>query len=68
MIADDVIRELVDAEPQGRPLVVVSSDQEVVRDVTRSGARVVAVPRRRLARRMLDTPGKLSDDTPGSVS
>ena len=42
VIADDVIRELVDAEPQGRPLVVVSSDQEVVRDVTRSGARVVA--------------------------
>jgi predicted RNA-binding protein with PIN domain len=42
VIADDVIRELVDAEPPGRPLVVVSSDQEVVRDVSRSGARVVA--------------------------
>ena len=42
VIADDVIRELVDAEPQGRPVVVVSSDQEVVRDVTRAGARVVA--------------------------
>ena len=33
VIADDVIRELVAAEPQGRPLVVVSSDQEVARDV-----------------------------------
>ena len=37
VIADDVIRELVEAEPQGRPVVVVSSDQEVVRDVTRVG-------------------------------
>ena len=42
VIADDVIRELVAAEPQGRPVVVVSSDQEVVRDVTRSGARIAA--------------------------
>jgi predicted RNA-binding protein with PIN domain len=42
VIADDVIRELVDAEPQGRPLVVATSDQEVARDVARSGARVVA--------------------------
>jgi predicted RNA-binding protein with PIN domain/cell division septum initiation protein DivIVA len=42
VIADDVIRELVAAEPRGRPLVVVSSDQEVARDVGRAGAHVVA--------------------------
>jgi predicted RNA-binding protein with PIN domain/phage shock protein A len=42
VIADDVIRELVAAEPQGRPVVVVSSDAEVVRDVRRAGARTVA--------------------------
>jgi predicted RNA-binding protein with PIN domain len=44
VIADDVIRDLVAAEPPGRPVVVVSSDQEVVRDVARSGARPVAAP------------------------
>lgn len=44
VIADDVIRQLVAAEPPGRPLVVVSSDQEVVRDVRRAGARAVASP------------------------
>ncbi|NUR06523.1 MAG: RNA-binding protein, partial [Nocardioidaceae bacterium] len=38
----DVIRELVAAEPTGRPVVVVSSDQAVARDVRRDGARVVA--------------------------
>jgi predicted RNA-binding protein with PIN domain len=42
VIADDVIRELVAAEPQGRPVVVVSSDNEVVRDVVRAGARAAA--------------------------
>ena len=42
VIADDVIRELVDAEPPGRPVVVVSSDQEVARDVAAADARVVA--------------------------
>ena len=42
VIADDVIRELVAAEPQGRPVVVVSSDNEVIRDVLRAGARVSA--------------------------
>jgi len=42
VIADDVIRQLVAAEPQGRPVVVVSSDQEVVGDVLRDGARAVA--------------------------
>ena len=42
VIADDVIRDLVAAEPAGRPVVVVSSDAEVVRDVLRAGARSVA--------------------------
>jgi len=44
VIADDVIRQLVAAEPSGRSLVVVSSDREVVRDVSRSGARTAAAP------------------------
>jgi predicted RNA-binding protein with PIN domain len=44
VIADDLIRELVAAEPRGRPLVVVTSDQEVARDVVRDGARVAAAP------------------------
>jgi predicted RNA-binding protein with PIN domain len=39
VIADDVIRALVEAEPQGRVVVVVSDDQELVRDVRRTGAR-----------------------------
>jgi predicted RNA-binding protein with PIN domain len=42
VIADDVIRDLVAAEPAGRPLVVVSSDREVVRDVVAAGARAVS--------------------------
>lgn len=42
VIADDVIRQLVEAEPPGRPVVVVSSDQEIVRDVVRAGARSAA--------------------------
>ena len=42
VIADDVIRELVAAEPAGRAVVVVSSDQEVARDVVAAGFRVVA--------------------------
>jgi len=42
VIADDVIRDLVEAEPPGRPVVVVSSDAEVVRDVLRAGARTAA--------------------------
>ncbi|MFC4786592.1 NYN domain-containing protein [Nocardioides sp. MAHUQ-72] len=39
VIADDVIRDLVAAEPTGRVVVVVSSDQEVAADVARAGAR-----------------------------
>ena len=42
VIADDVIRALVEAEPAGRVVVVVSDDQEVARDVRRSGARAVS--------------------------
>ena len=34
----DLIRRLVAAEPAGRPVVVVSSDGEVVRDTGRDGA------------------------------
>ncbi|PZS33553.1 MAG: RNA-binding protein [Pseudonocardiales bacterium] len=37
-IADDLIRRLVAAEPEGRPVVVVTSDQQVVTDVQRAGA------------------------------
>lgn len=40
--ADDLIRRLVAAEPQGRPLVVVSSDREVADGVRRSGAYPIA--------------------------
>lgn len=41
-IADDLIRRLVAAEPAGRPLVVVTSDQAVVADVRSDGAWAVA--------------------------
>jgi predicted RNA-binding protein with PIN domain len=37
-IADDLIRRLVAAEPAGRPVVVVTSDQQIVRDAARDGA------------------------------
>jgi predicted RNA-binding protein with PIN domain len=40
--ADDLVREIVRAEPAGRPVVVVSSDGEVVAGVTSAGARAVA--------------------------
>jgi predicted RNA-binding protein with PIN domain len=40
--ADELIRQLVRAEPQGRPVVVVSSDREVADGVARTGARPVA--------------------------
>ena len=36
--ADEVIRQLVRAEPAGRPLVVISSDREVADGVRRHGA------------------------------
>jgi len=42
VIADDVIRDLIAAEPTGRAVVVASSDQAVARDVTAAGFRVVA--------------------------
>ena len=41
-IADDLIRRLVAAEPEGRPVVVVSSDRQVASDVHRVGAWTVA--------------------------
>lgn len=40
-IADDLIRRIVRAEPPGRVVVVVSSDQEVAADTAAAGARVV---------------------------
>jgi predicted RNA-binding protein with PIN domain len=49
-IADDVIRRLVAAEPEGRPVMVVSSDKEVATDVARAGA--YAVPSALLLRRL----------------
>jgi predicted RNA-binding protein with PIN domain len=41
VIADDVIRILVAAEPPGRPVVVASSDREVAQGVEDSGATAV---------------------------
>lgn len=41
VIADDVLRDLVAAEPEGRVVVLVTADQAVARDVAREGARVV---------------------------
>lgn len=43
VIADDVIRELVAAEPAGRVLVVVTDDQALGADVRRDGATVAGV-------------------------
>ena len=42
VLADDVIRSLVAAEPHGRPLVVATSDKEVVTSVRDHGAYSVA--------------------------
>ena len=42
VIADDIIRQLVAAEPAGRPVVVVSTDREVAESITKMGARSVA--------------------------
>lgn len=39
--ADELIRRLVKAEPEGRPVVVVSSDREVADGVRRAGVRSV---------------------------
>lgn len=39
VIADDVIRQLVAAEPRGRVVLVVTGDQALARDVARAGAR-----------------------------
>jgi predicted RNA-binding protein with PIN domain len=41
VIADDVIRDLVAAEPSGRVVLVVSDDQAVARDIALSGGRPV---------------------------
>ncbi|MBB3661191.1 MULTISPECIES: NYN domain-containing protein [Prauserella salsuginis group] len=41
VLADDVIRDLVAAEPHGRPVIVATSDQEIVTAVRRSGAHAV---------------------------
>lgn len=50
--ADDLIRRLVRAEPDGRPVVVVSSDREVADSVRRAGAYPLAADAllRRMAR------------------
>lgn len=48
--ADELIRRLVRAEPEGRPLVVISSDREVASGVRRAGAR--ALPATALLRRL----------------
>ncbi|MEU4492543.1 NYN domain-containing protein [Streptomyces sp. NPDC023998] len=40
--ADELIRQLVRAEPPGRPVVVVSTDREVADGVAKTGARPVA--------------------------
>jgi predicted RNA-binding protein with PIN domain len=42
VIADRVIADLVAAEPEGRVVIVVSSDQEVARDASKAGARSVS--------------------------
>lgn len=39
--ADEVVRRLVGAEPEGRPVLVVSTDREVVDGVRRRGARTL---------------------------
>jgi predicted RNA-binding protein with PIN domain len=51
VLADDVIRDLVAAEPQGRPVVVATSDRAVVESVRRCGAH--AVPSAVLLKRLM---------------
>ena len=48
--SDDVIRALVAAEPQGRPVVVATSDKAVVSSVCAHGAH--SVPSRVLLQRL----------------
>ncbi|HSU08737.1 MAG TPA: NYN domain-containing protein [Pseudonocardia sp.] len=50
VLADDVIRALVAAEPQGRPVVVATSDKAVVTSVCAHGAH--SVPSRLLLHRL----------------
>ncbi len=40
--ADELIRQLVRAEPPGRPVIVASTDREVADGVAKAGARPVA--------------------------
>ncbi|MER5442197.1 NYN domain-containing protein [Streptomyces sp. NPDC002790] len=40
--ADELIRQLVRAEPSGRPVIVVSTDREVADGIAKAGARPVA--------------------------
>ncbi|MFI7066932.1 NYN domain-containing protein [Kribbella sp. NPDC050124] len=42
VIADEVIRQLVRAEPPGRPVVVVSTDREVAESIIKMGARALS--------------------------
>ncbi|MEU4389082.1 NYN domain-containing protein [Kribbella sp. NPDC023855] len=42
VIADEVIRQLVRAEPPGRPIVVVSTDREVAESTITMGARALS--------------------------
>ena len=42
VIADDLIRQLVSAEPTGRSVIVVSTDREVAESIAKMGARSVA--------------------------
>ena len=42
VIADDLIRQLVSAEPSGRSIIVVSTDRELAESITKIGARSVA--------------------------
>jgi predicted RNA-binding protein with PIN domain len=51
VLADDVIRTLVSAEPQGRPVAVATSDRAVVESVRRRGA--YSVPSSVLVKRLV---------------
>ena len=51
VLADDVIRSLVGAEPQGRPVVVATSDRAVVGSVRAHGA--YSVPSALLLKRLM---------------